>query len=49
MPDQFDEQEYKRKLIEGGLNANDAASLAARTAEARRSSGNTGKTMRPVG
>lgn len=36
MPDNFDEQEYKRKLIEGGLSANDAESLAAKTAEARR-------------
>nr|QDL89352.1 Plasmid replication initiator protein TrfA [Sym plasmid] len=49
MPDQFDEQEYTRKLIEGGLSASDAASLAARTAQARRESGNTGKTMHTAG
>ena len=39
MPDQFDEQEYKRKLIEGGLNASDARLVAARTAAARQVSG----------
>ena len=38
MPDTFDEQEYKRKLIAGGLPPNDAAELAARTAAARRES-----------
>jgi len=49
MPDQFDEQEYTRKLIESGLSASDAASLAARTAQARQESANTGKPMHTAG
>lgn len=43
MMDQFDEQEYKRKLIVGGLSDSDAANLAARMAHAYRASGKSGK------
>ena len=49
MPDTFDEQEYKRKLIAGGLPPGDAAALAARTAAARRESGSTGQEAKPAG
>lgn len=47
MPDTFDEQEYKRKLIAGAVG--DAAALAARTAAARRESGSTGQEAKPAG
>lgn len=49
MPDTFDEQEYKRKLIAGGLPPGDAAALAARTAAARRESGTAGQETKPAG
>jgi len=49
MPDTFDEQEYKRKLIAGGLPPADAAALAARTAAARRESGTAGQETKPAG
>lgn len=39
MQNEFNEQEYRRKLIEGGLSEADATDLAARTAAARRDSG----------
>lgn len=39
MPNEFNEQEYRRKLIERGLSEADAAALAARTAAARKDSG----------
>lgn len=49
MPNEFNEQEYRRKLIEGGLSEADAADLAARTAAARRDSGSAGGAFRPAG
>ena len=39
MPDFFDEQEYKRKLIDGGISPSEAGELARRTAAARRDCG----------
>jgi len=39
MPSQFDEQEYRRKLIEAGIPAAEATSIAARTMQAYRKSG----------
>lgn len=47
MPDLFDEQDYKRRLIEGGLDPDSAAITARRTAEARKESG-ANETLRPV-
>lgn len=47
MPDLFDEQDYKRRLIEGGLDPDSAAVTARRTAEARKESGANGA-PRPV-
>ena len=49
MPNEFNEQEYRRKLIEGGLSEADATNLAARTAAARRDSGGAGGAFRPAG
>lgn len=49
MPNEFNEQEYRRKLIEGGLSEADATDLAARTAAARRGSGSAGGAFRPAG
>jgi len=49
MPNEFNEQEYRRKLIEGGLSEADATDLAARTAAARRDSGSAGGAFRPAG
>jgi len=49
MPSEFNEQEYRRKLIEGGLSEADATDLAARTAAARRDSGSAGGAFRPAG
>ncbi|KGK67416.1 plasmid replication initiator TrfA [Xanthomonas citri] len=49
MQNEFNEQEYRRKLIESGLSEADATDLAARTAAARRDSGSTGGTFRPAG
>lgn len=48
MPDFFDEQDYKRRLIEGGLDPDSAAVTARRTAEARKESGADGSTPRPI-
>nr|BCU00945.1 TrfA replication initiation protein [uncultured bacterium] len=48
MPDTFDEQEYRRKLIEGGISPRDAADLAARTAAARRESGSVPQEEKPA-
>lgn len=47
MPDFFDEQDYKRRLIESGLDPDSAAVTARRTAEARRKSGGN-RAPRPV-
>lgn len=49
MQNEFNEQEYRRKLIEGGLSEADATDLAARTAAARRDSGSAGGAFRPAG
>ena len=49
MQNEFKEQEYRRKLIEGGLSEADATDLAARTAAARRDSGSAGGAFRPAG
>ena len=49
MQNEFNEQEYRRKLIEGGLSEADATDLAARTAAARRDSGSVGGAFRPAG
>lgn len=49
MQNEFNEQEYRRKLIEGGLSEADATDLAARTAAARRDSGSAGEAFRPAG
>lgn len=43
MPNEFNEQEYRRKLIERGLSEADATTLAARTAAARKDSGSAGR------
>lgn len=48
MPDTFDEHEYRRKLIAGGIPPADAAEVAARTAAARRESGSAGE-AKPAG
>ncbi len=42
MQHEFNEQEYRRQLIEGGLSEAAATHLAARTAAARRDSGSAG-------
>ncbi|MCS4511822.1 hypothetical protein [Xylophilus ampelinus] len=49
MQKEFNEQEYRRKLIERGLSAADATDLAARTTAARRDSVSAGGTFRPAG
>lgn len=50
MPDTFDEQGYRRKLIEGGLNEADAAALARRYAEqARQGASQDGGTFQAAG
>ena len=38
MPNEFNEQEYRSKLIAGGLSEADATAIAARTSAARRDS-----------
>ena len=48
MQNEFNEQEYRRKLIEGGLSEADATDLAACTAAARRT-GSAGGAFRPAG
>lgn len=48
MPNEFNEQEYRRKLIERGLSEADATTLAARTAAARKDSGGAGRVFPPL-
>ena len=49
MQHEFNEQEYRRRLIEGGLSEADATNLAARTAAARRDSVSSSGTFRSAG
>nr|BAE19726.2 TrfA [Sphingomonas sp. A1] len=50
MPDSFDEQGYRRKLIEGGLSEADATALARRyAAERTAQAGTAGGAFRPAG
>lgn len=50
MPDSFDEQGYRRKLIDGGLSEADATALARRyAAERNAQAGTAGGAFRPAG
>jgi hypothetical protein len=50
MPDSFDEQGYRRKLIDGGLSEADATALARRyAAERNAQAGSAGGAFRPAG